>query len=83
MDLAKVRAAAAKNRAQSERRHRLRAEATDSLAKVMALYQAEGHLKNQIVLNYNYGFWRMTQLFGRSLFIKYYRKEEARARPDG
>jgi len=34
------------------------------------------------VLNYNYGFWRMTQLFGRSLFIKYYKKEEMLARPE-
>lgn len=25
-------------------------------------------------LNYNYGFWRMTQLFGRSLFIRYYKQ---------
>lgn len=28
---------------------------------------------NKVILNYNYGFWRMTQLFGRSLFIKYFR----------
>jgi hypothetical protein len=28
------------------------------------------------VLNYNYGFWRMTQLFNRSLFIKYYKQDE-------
>lgn len=27
-----------------------------------------------MLLNYNYGFWRETELFGRSLYIKYYKK---------
>jgi hypothetical protein len=35
--------------------------------------------ENQMQLNYNYGFWRMTQLFGRCLYIKYYRKTELKA----
>lgn len=28
-----------------------------------------------MLLNHNYGFWRITQLFNRSLYIKYYRKD--------
>lgn len=30
--------------------------------------------KNVTPLNHNVGFWRLTQLFGRSLYIKYFIK---------
>ena len=31
--------------------------------------------QNKILLDYKYGFWRETELFGRSLYIKYYKKD--------
>jgi len=30
--------------------------------------------RNVMPLNHNVGFWRLTQLFGRSLYIKYFIK---------
>ena len=28
-----------------------------------------------MLLNYNYGFWRLTELYQRSLYIKYFQKD--------